>query len=371
MRALVVTTKKYADSNEMDFLGVFNLGAKDLSVAVPNFCQPTFDPDSPSNAAYILIKVLAFSCNYRDKGLLLNNVQLLESGTREFLPFGSEFCGEILAVGKEVEGLKPGDRVMGNNAYPDSGVEGVLPGVATNFASLGYLRLHMAKVVLVPEYFSDEAAAAFSIGAQTAAGMIRASGILNTGGIPLVFSARSATSLFLIRQLNYYGLPPLCVTSSVWSEEEIKQILPAKLVEEFYSLRKWNSYRNYFTHVFDPFFDMNIDIANTILKQGGTYMTCGFKNQHPLLSSSSPTEIEPKVRSALALSIPKLLSLRGHCLGTDNDLRFSLEHSSESMFAPIIDSVYGPTDGILFLTKSFADPARFGKVVMKLDGNDC
>ncbi|WP_353065844.1 alcohol dehydrogenase catalytic domain-containing protein [Arcanobacterium hippocoleae] len=181
MKALVATTKKYADSNGMDFLGVFNLGGKDLSVAAPNFCRPTFDVDSPNNAAYVLIKVLAFSCNYRDKGLLLNNIQLLESGACKFLPFGSEFCGEIVAVGKEVIGLKPGDRVMGNNAYPDSGAAGVLPGVATNFASLGYLRLHNAKVVLVPEWLSDESAAAFSIGSQTATGMIRASGILTTG----------------------------------------------------------------------------------------------------------------------------------------------------------------------------------------------
>ena len=43
-----------------------------------------------------------------------------------FIPVGSEFVGEVVDIGYGVTNFKVGDKVIGNNKYPDSGVEGVL-----------------------------------------------------------------------------------------------------------------------------------------------------------------------------------------------------------------------------------------------------
>lgn len=53
-----------------------------------------------------------------------------------------------------------------------------IPGVVTNFASLGWQRIHKRKLIKIPYGLDDTTASYFSLGAQTAAGMIRRSGIL-------------------------------------------------------------------------------------------------------------------------------------------------------------------------------------------------
>lgn len=116
------------------------------------------------------------------------------------------------------------------------------------------------------------------------------------------------------------------------------------------------------THVFDPFFDMNIGNALYYLQPGGTYVTCGLRDQHPLLSNDTPSDAEPMVRGALEMSIVKNVSILGNCLGSKEDLEKAILLQNRI----IIDQEYQLEKGIDFVQRSFFDSSRFGKCVLIL-----
>jgi NADPH:quinone reductase-like Zn-dependent oxidoreductase len=194
-----------------------------------------FNPVLPENQERVLIKKTAFSCNYRDKGLMLTASSKL-TGDRYYV-IGSEFVGEVVAVGTKVTDLEVGDRVIGNNQYPDSGVDGILPGVPTNHASKEYQIFHPVKLLKIPPQMPDEIAAVFSIGAQTTYSMIRKLHI-QPGNNVLVTAAKSNTSLFAIAALQQYKVNVYVTTTSI------------EFADKFYDLinssrnRQRNSTRN-------------------------------------------------------------------------------------------------------------------------------
>ena len=360
MRCIVGINQTKKDTIEYEELGVVQFGKVNVLIGAIELEQPDFDVEAPDNRNYVLLRVDAFSCNYRDKSHLLQNYIRAEKYDRLYVPFGSEFCATVVAVGADVSEFEAGDRVMSNSAYPESGEKGVLPGVATNFASLGWLRLHRKKLIKVPETLNDIEAACFSLGAQTASGMIRRSGILVDGGTPLVFSARSATSLFITQQLAAYGFKPVCLSTSNWNEMEMQKISPKSIIK----MNEIQSLNNKVTHVFDPFFDMNIGEAVNCLRTGGKYVTCGLRDQHQLLSDKTPSDAEAVVRNAIVTSIVKNISIIGNCIGTTEDLEKAIKLQRESEFKPIIDTVYNVMQGADFVRRSFFDFRRFGKCVL-------
>ncbi|WEZ00405.1 alcohol dehydrogenase catalytic domain-containing protein [Bacillus subtilis] len=174
MRSLVAINPSRKNSMDYTELGIVKFGEVDILFGTVELEQPYFDAENPKNHEHVLVRVTAFSCNYRDKAILLENYNSIKDSDRLFVPFGSEFSANIVAVGRDVHEFKVGDRVMSDCSYPDSGKQGILPGVATNFASLGWLRLHKKKIIKVPKSLSDIEAACFSLGSQTASAMIDA-----------------------------------------------------------------------------------------------------------------------------------------------------------------------------------------------------
>ncbi|RPK03271.1 alcohol dehydrogenase [Bacillus subtilis] len=368
MRSLVAINPSKKNSMDYTELGIVKFGEVDILFGTVELEQPFFDAVNPKNHEYVLVRVTAFSCNYRDKAILLENYNSIKDSERLFVPFGSEFSATIVAVGRDVHEFKVGDRVMSDCSYPDSGKQGILPGVATNFASLGWLRLHKKKIIKVPKSLSNNEAACFSLGSQTASAMIRRSGILANGGNPLVFSARSHTSLFIIQQLLSHGITPICLSTSEWSDKEKQKIYPSsvELVSTAINNTSNDIVKQKITHVFDPFFDMNIGYALYYLQTGGTYVTCGLRDQHPLLSSSTPSDAEPVVRGALEMSIVKNVSILGNCLGSKEDLERAIQLQNRTGTRIIIDQEYQLEEGVDFVQRSFFDSSRFGKCVLIL-----
>lgn len=368
MRSLVAINPNKKSSMDFTELGTVKFGNEEILFGTVELEQPFFDAENLKNHEHVLVKVMAFSCNFRDKALLLENYNSIKDSDRLFVPFGSEFSATIVAVGRDVHEFEVGESVMSNCAYPDSGKEGLLPGVATNFASLGWLRLHKNKLIKVPESLSDSEAACFSLGSQTASGMIKRSGILANGGNPLVLSARSNTSIFIIQQLLSHGITPLCLSTSEWNDEEIEKIYPSRveLVSDALNRTPDNIIKQNITHVFDPFFDMNIGNALYYLQTGGTYITCGLRDQHPQLSSDIPSNLEPVARGALAMSIAKNVSILGNCLGSKEDLETAIQLRNEKGTRIIIDREYKLENGVDFVKRSFFDFSRFGKCVLTL-----
>lgn len=352
------------DKRGYQYLGAVEFGTTKVHLGEVELGQPEFDVNSPNNEDYLLLKVNSFSCNYRDKALLLCNYQKIMEVERFFLPFGSEFSAEVIAVGSGVSEFRVGDKVMGNCAYPNNDSSGVLPGVVTNFASLGWQRIHKRKLIKIPYGLDDTAASCFSLGAQTAAGMIRRSGILTTKGNPLVMSGRSATSLFVIQQLIAYGYKPFVLTTSNWTQEEKDKICPAEVRVINKELRYEDILRSGITHIFDPFFDMNLDLAMKCIKMDGTYVTCGIRDQHPIISEETPKTVEPIVRIALSQAIIKNVTLKGNCLGGTEDLEKAIDLFYKKGCAPIIDKVYTVEQGLDFVKNTFFNRRKFGKMVL-------
>ncbi len=105
--------------------------------------DPQINRTAPENQEKVLVKVTAFSCNYRDKALILK--MATRGPANSFYVVGSEFVGEVVAVGPAVTGFRPGNRVIGNGSYPHSGAEGIPPGIPTNNGSKEYQVFHAAK----------------------------------------------------------------------------------------------------------------------------------------------------------------------------------------------------------------------------------
>jgi NADPH:quinone reductase-like Zn-dependent oxidoreductase len=154
--------------------------------------EPVFEPDG-RHRSHVLVEVRAFSCNYRDKALMLRmSVIGAEHG---FYVIGSELAGCVAAVGVDVRDLAPGDRVMVDGSF---GGDARPWGLPTNHASRYRQVLPASKLMRVPEAMSDEEAAAFSIGGQTSCSMVRRAGV-RPGDEVLVTAGTSNTSLFLVQ----------------------------------------------------------------------------------------------------------------------------------------------------------------------------
>lgn len=361
MRTVVALNPDLLDEIKYTPLGSVEFGGLDILFGIVDFEKPKFDKLDKKNDDYVLIRVDAFSCNYRDKGMLVYNYQLMRENKRLFLPFGSEFCGTVMEKGRNVCEFQLGEKVIPDCGYEDKIGTEASPGVVTNFASLGWLKIHKQKLVKKPDNFDVVEGACFSLGAQTAASMISKSGILESNvKKPVVFSAGSATSIFLTQQLMAHGIEPLCISS-----KNSKRIFEEGVLSD--GTDNIDKYLYNASHAFDPFFDINILNAVSTLMIGGKYIYCGILEQHPLLAVKDISEYNNDLRGALELSIIKNVSIIGNCLGKSEDLRNAIKLYKSKNIKPIMDKVFSLENGIEFIKRSFLDRNKTGKCVMKCE----
>ncbi|WP_421992703.1 zinc-dependent alcohol dehydrogenase family protein [Qipengyuania sp.] len=121
-----------------------------------------------------LIRIRAFSLNYRDK-LVIEGGLLPQLPTMPFTPI-SDMAGEVVAVGENVSRIRPGARVAGHfrttwiegkptrdTSNPDTTLGGPLPGVASE-----YMVLPEHALVELPDALSFADGATLPIAALTA-----------------------------------------------------------------------------------------------------------------------------------------------------------------------------------------------------------
>ncbi|THG91060.1 hypothetical protein AJ85_07375, partial [Alkalihalobacillus alcalophilus ATCC 27647 = CGMCC 1.3604] len=182
-------------------------------------------------------------------------------------------------------------------------------------------------------------------------------------------SSLQECSLFIIQQLLVHNITPICVTTSKWKKEEIEKIAPCsvELLQNIMGSNAKKTINQNITHVFDPFFDMNIEYGMHFLQTSGTYITCGLRDQPPFPSINSSTDKESTLRGALAMSIMKNISILGNCLGVKEDLESAVSlHGKHKKMNVIIDSKYELHESINFIRRTFFDPSKFGKCVISL-----
>lgn len=333
-----------------------------------------FDRNAPENRFNVLVKKRAFSCNYRDKNLIFK--MTTKGSDNSFYVVGSDFVGEVVDIGLEVTEVRIGDRVINNNAYPESGVKGVLPGVPTNNASKEYQVFHEVKLVKVPQEMPDEVAAAFSIGAQTTYSMIRKLNVTEGSNV-LVTAAKSNTSLFAINALRKHGVNVYATTTSMRFEEELKKmgVKEVILIESMHNkslaenkfIQKIVSDIGGFDCVFDPFFDLHLGQVVNLMAAGGRYITCGLYDQYFDLIGKEIPPLHLDGLHLMSLVMLKNIQIIGNCIGQTEDLKNAVQDYVSGNLNVVIDSVFSSKQVGAFFHRTYNAKERFGKVVYKYD----
>ncbi|MGF1470897.1 MAG: zinc-binding alcohol dehydrogenase family protein [Rubrobacteraceae bacterium] len=351
-----------------------DIGGAPVTIGLVQTPGPAFDREAPENASMVAVRVKAFSCNYRDQFIIRQLLQEAPAGI--YHPIGSEFVAEVVDVGSGVTRLRPGDRVIGNNQYPDSGVDGVPPGIATNYASRRYLVLHETKLVKVPPEMPTEVAAAFSVGAQTAYSIVRKLELSETeASNVLVTAAKSNTALFAISALRKHRVNVYATSSSRAFEEELRDmgVRSLNLIDPDLQRLSGNERSGLlsevagFDYVVDPFSDIHLGKILDVMKPGSKYITCGLLAQNPSARGEGPRFLGRGLREIVVEAIVKNISLIGNCLGQRADLQNALKDYSSGSFDVVIDSVFTGNQVGAFVDRTYNDKERFGKVVYRYD----
>jgi len=337
--------------------------------------ESEFDANVPKNKFNVLVKKRAFSCNYRDKNLILKTA--IHVPEERFYTVGSDFVGEVVALGTEVTEFQVGDRVIGNNSYPDSGVVGLLPGVPTNNASKEYQSFHQAKLLKIPPEISDECAAAFSIGGQTTYSMIRKLGI-EPGANVLVTAAKSNTSLFVINALKQHNVNLYATSTSRHFEQELKEMGVKQLIQVNPDDDDWltspdllHIYQETggFNYIIDPFFDLHIGkvISLFVPRFGGKYITCGLYEQYSQFTGNEFQYHGLQFSQILATMMVNNIYLIGNCVGTTKDLQQAIQDCATGHFPVVVDSVFTGNQIKEFFERTYNAKERFGKVIYRYE----
>ncbi len=332
-----------------------------------------FDNHQPENQFRVLVRKRAFSCNYRDKNLIFKTTT--KAPKDRFYVVGSDFVGEVIGIGSEVTDFQIGDKVIGNNNYPNSGVEGVAAGIPTNNASTEYQVFHQAKLIKVPPKIPDEVAAAFSIGGQTAYSMVRKLNVTEGSNI-LVTSANSNTSLFAINALNKHKVNIYATTTSVRFEKELKEMGVKRLIQIEANSENWLAdavaeevakETGGFDCIIDPFFDLHLGKLIPSLVNGGRYITCGLYNQYSHLIGKEFQYRGLTASEIFGIMLNNNIQIIGNCLGKTEDLQNAIQDYASGSFNVVIDSVFSGKQVGEFFERTYNAKDRFGKVVYRYD----
>ncbi len=263
--------------------------------------------------------------------------------------------------------------MIGNNHYEKSYMleNGARAGVAANIASKRFRITHAFKVVKIPEHMPDEIAGGFSINAQTAYSIVRKAKI-KKGQRVLVTSAKSNTALSCINALRKTGAQVYAMTTShqftdrFYSLGVHKVISPSAITEGSESENPYKANLGFFDSVIDPFFNLHLPAAVTVLAPFGSYYTCGLVGDFAQDKDTSAAPVD--MHAVMTTAIMKNLNICGNCLGLTQDLEQAVEDYAQGAFDHVVDSVYSAGQEGAFLTRTYMDRTRFGKVVYQYTG---
>lgn len=257
--------------------------------------RSSFDPNQTANLDKVFIRTKGFSCNYRDKSLALGRMEILQQyalrNEPKFYALGSEFAGEVVAVGAHVKEFSIGDRVISNGNYPVEHPD-ANPGLPTNNGSKEYAAIHFSKLAKIPDNMPWQVASCFQIGGQTTYSMIRRLGV-KAGDTVLISGATSNTSLFAINALKQYDVEVYALTTrdtfrATLLALGVKQVFVVDMTKPLYEHPEIEQHLKTFggfSVAIDPFCDLYLDRLVDVLAMGGRYSTCGLFNQHEKMSN--------------------------------------------------------------------------------------
>lgn len=344
------------------YLDKFEIDGESITMGLFDVPEPNYERIFDSHS--ILVRITAFSCNFRDRSLLHRFHEQCKLRSKDnqiyYSPIGSEFVGVVEKVGSAVIDFKAGDRVMPNHSYPFKH-DGQYGGVITNFASQRLQMFNEAELIRVPDKMSDEEAAAFSLSAQTAYSMVRKA-MIKKGDNILITSLSSSTSLAVLDALNNIGAK---VYASSTHAETFKSLVEEQKLCGVFSLRDLKDGRQkipLLDVVIDPFIDINLRNLFQYLNYNARYVFCGTYKQSEKFDYKTYTSID--VMAIYDLCIIKNVSFIGNCLGFPTDLANAINDYCQDNYHVHIDSIFSGKNIIEFFTRTFKK-RHIGKVIYK------
>lgn len=349
MRALVIATgnpkaRRWIEENgENATVRVYGLECHFGLVEIGNQRPRDQDNRTGNKSALVTLRVLGFSCNYRDRTLIFATASRDDFG---FYVLGSDFVGEVIGIDGATDELKVGDLVIPNNNY---GLENK-GGIPTNGASREVIHLKEHQLLKVPSSMPLGVAAGFGLAAQTTYCMLRKAQahVASGGSQALIAGGGSNTSQWLANVAE-------CAGFRIHRRSRFGQITnscgnPMENPDRRYDV------------IFDPFVDANLAECLPFLRDGGLYLTCGLSDQ----IGGDGTRQEQGYRHSLevlAEIITRNISLQGSCLGTTRDLQHALTDYEEGQLSPPIGKLFRPGSLPSYLDEAFVNRTTNGKPV--------
>ena len=171
---------------------------------------------------------------------------------------GSEFAGEIEAVGQAVTRFRAGDRVFGT-AAPKVGAHAEYISLPENSA-----------IALIPDHLSDVEAVAIHPGAMTALPNIQGAANIQPGQKILIIGASGGIGSSAVQLAKHFGaeVTGVCSTANV---DMVKSLGADRVID--YKREDFTQSEERYDIVFDTVGKSSFARAKRVLKPGGIYLT--------------------------------------------------------------------------------------------------
>jgi NADPH:quinone reductase-like Zn-dependent oxidoreductase len=265
----------------------------------------------------VLIKVHSTTVNRTDYAVLTGKPYIMRFFTGILKPTliipGTDFAGQIEAVGKKVSSFKVNDRVCG---FDDQGLASQAEYMV--FPEDG-------PMMKVPAKFNYELAAASLEGAHYAYNFINKVD-LKAGHKVLLNGATGAIGSALLQFLKYYKIYVTCVCDT--SNRELIHSLGADKIFD-YSSQDFTRDEEKYDFVFDAVGKSTFAKCKPLLKKGGVYIS---------------SELGPMAQNLYLPLTTKLMGNKRVIFPLPSDIKrtmqFIKELIDEGKFTPLIDSIY-------------------------------
>jgi NADPH:quinone reductase-like Zn-dependent oxidoreductase len=316
-------------------------------------------PVPTPGADEVVIRVEAFSLNYRDKSIVEGNYPL--PMPLPLIP-GSDAAGQIVSVGSNVAGLSIGDPVItrmhvlwteGKASYEATGATlgGPLRGVFGQYALV-----HKDGVIKYPSYLTPEQASTLPVAAVTAWVGLFKHGHLQKGE-DVVVQGSGGVSVFAVQFAKFFGARVISLSRSKQKAERLMQLGASDVIDS-------SEHPNWEEQVRALTGGKGSDV--TIEVVGGSSL------QHSIAAAAFEGRIAvigfiEDMMSTVA--IPWMLgtnvSLQGTSVGSREDFQQMLAFMEQHKIEPLIEGTY-TLDQLPHAFDHF-DRSPFGKIVVTVE----
>jgi len=295
-----------------------------------------------NNAKQVLIKVFATTVNRTDCANLTGRPFIMHFVLGLFKPrkiiLGTDFAGQIVAVGKDVKSFKVNDRVFG---FTDTGVE----------SQAEYIKIDSAgNLLIIPDQIDYKPAVASLEGAHYAYSFIHKVK-LQAGQKVLINGATGAIGSALLQFVNQFDVH-ISATCNSKNSDLIKSLGADKVFD--YEVEDFTSNREEYDFIFDAVGKSTFGKCKASLTKHGIYISSelGPYAQNVFLAAFTP----PWRKKKVIFPIP---------FNTKITLPYIKKLIEQVIFKPVIDREYA-LDDISQAYKYVAAGEKTGNVVVNI-----